>query len=112
MNDPEFHLKAARLATPSASLDRRMQVAFNGAAREEAFRKLPGRWRLVTALAATGLAATFLFFFTRSNQSLRDKAPTAVTYRIESAEPMRRLFFASHANSQPPPQFVVSVSTP
>lgn len=112
MNDPEFHLKAARLATPSESLDRRLQDAFKEAAREEASRKLPGWWRPLVALAATGMAATFLFVFTRPNKSLRDKAPIAVTYHIESPEPMRQLLFASRSNKQPPPQFVVSVSTP
>jgi len=114
MNDPESHLKAARLAAPSESLDRRLQDAFDAAVRETVSRTPRRMWRLIGAFAATGLAAMFLLIPQRPRQPRPETTPAAaaITYRIELPATLRPLLFESHASKRPAPQFSISVGTP
>jgi len=112
MNDPEQLLRAARLAPPSAALDRRLREAFANVAPAQPARRPTKPWRWIGALAATGIAATLALVAMRPT---RLPAPVSAAQTLCNIEPqgsMRQLLLEPRAGQRTPPRFAVNVTTP
>ncbi len=108
MNELEQRLKSARLAAPSAELDRHLEAAFL-AARRKATGSRPAvlTWWLTAVTAAAGLAALLLLGSHRS-----PPAPDAVVYRFEAQGRMLPMLLNPAARRDEPSRAVIRASPP
>jgi hypothetical protein len=111
MSYSEEQLRTARLAAPSEALDRRMQEAFENAARTQAPAQRAVAWRWIGAFAATGIAAIITLVALRPRSMPASPASTQVLCSIEPKGVMRQLLLDSPSGNRPPPRFSVSVIT-
>jgi len=105
MNDDlEQHLRALRLARPSAELDRRMDDAFRQASVSDV--SMPRRWWWLAALAAGAVAASLALIM---KPTAVPASPAPVVYHIEAPDVMREWLVPTSIESRPPPVVIVSV---
>ncbi len=105
MKPPEELFRAARLAPPSADLDRRMQAIL--AATPPRPRRWPA-WRWAGLLAATGAAAAVIAIGLGHRRA--GAAAAAATYEIEPRPVVREWLLGSPGNDRPPGRFDVKVT--
>lgn len=107
MDDLEQRLQSARLAAPSAELDRRLDQAFR-AARRPRRRSRPGWfWWSLAGVTAAGAMAALLF----ASIGRPPPAPRQVVYRIEARGALRQMLLDPAASREGRPHFVVRVET-
>jgi len=108
MDELEQRLREARLAEPSADLDRRVVAAF-GAARPPvaAPRRPVSGWWLATAAAAGGVAA--LLWLTPEPAA---PARRETVYRFEAQGRMRDMLLNTPGNDDVAPAFVIQAGRP
>lgn len=106
MDDHEQKLKHARLAAPSAALERRIEATFAAARRREKAPK-PAVWWWLAALATFGGVTALVVISPR-----RSVPTTEVTiYRIEPEGRLREILLNPAISREPAPQFVVHDAT-
>ncbi len=106
MDDLEQQLQRARLATPSADLDRRIEATFAAARRREHRSFAPSLWHALAVLATAG-SATLLFLSIRSTPPVS----TPTVYTVE-AEGQMRAMLTNESGSRSAPPFVFHVTPP
>ena len=108
MNELEQRLRSARLAAPSADLDRHLDEVFLAARRKaQGARPAAWYWWLTAAAAVGGMAALFLLASHRF-----PPAPDAVVYRFEAQGRMVQMLLNPTARRAEPPSFVIRAGPP
>lgn len=107
MDEIEQKLKNARLAVPSAGLDRRVAESVAAARRRQ--QAAPGGfwWWAVAVTAIGGMAVMFTVSAPRSRP-----APTVVVYQIEAQGRLREMLLNPAATGEAAPPFIFHVDTP
>ncbi|HWA86581.1 MAG TPA: hypothetical protein VG710_10190 [Opitutus sp.] len=95
MNELEQRLKNARLAPPSAALERRIEDAFANARRRRRAARQGALWWWTAALATAGGMAALLVVSARRSFP----APVAAVYQIEAEGRLREMLL-----NPPPPE--------
>ena len=107
MDDLEQRLESLRLASPSASLDRRIEETFAAARRNATVERAPGLlWWLTRVVAGAGVAVLILVAI------LRPVPPAApVVYRVEAEGRLRDMLLNTVVeHDRPPAPFAVHVN--
>jgi hypothetical protein len=108
MDELEHKLKQARLAAPSAELDRRIGAAFATARRRRETSRRPEFWWWVAALATAGGMAALLVV--SAHRPL--PASAVAVYHVEAEGRLREMLLDSSAPQDVLPRFVVHEGRP
>lgn len=107
MDDLEQKLRSARLAAPSANLDRRLDDAFRAARRPRARSHRAWFWWSLGGVTTAAAMTTLLFMSIHRPRP----APRQVVYRIEARGALRQMLLGPAASRAGRPHFVVRVET-
>jgi hypothetical protein len=107
MNEIEQKIKNARLAMPSAELDRRIAGSVAVARRRQQVPRGGFWWWAAALTAAGGVAAMLMFFAPRSLP-----APAVAVYQIEAQGRLREMLLNPPATREVAPPFVFHVAPP
>lgn len=111
MNSPEDLFRVAKLAPPSADLDRRMRAMF-GEARSQPTRRHGLVWRWSVWLAAAGVAAAAgaaIAIGLGHRPGVARVAPA--TYEVQPQPVVRAWLLGSPGDRRPPGRMAVKVTT-